>query len=171
MLLGASTSEWPEAGFAGIRINPESLLPEIVNAEVCAAALAATTDPADLIYVRLVEGRTAEAAELLAAARCRQPSAIRLRLFEAVLLRMANRLDASAELYAQLLAETQGTLQEAAVLQHQGRSHFAVGNYAAAVDSLAAALDLRVAAADDAALIYASTVALQRARHMLEQEG
>ena len=28
------TADWPDAGFPGIRINPESLLPEIVNQEV-----------------------------------------------------------------------------------------------------------------------------------------
>jgi hypothetical protein len=38
------------------------------------------------------------------------------------------------------------------------------------VESFAKALDLRVAGAADAALIYASTVALQRAREVLEQQ-
>ena len=33
------TSEWPDGGFAGIRVNPVSLMPEIVNEEACAAEL------------------------------------------------------------------------------------------------------------------------------------
>ena len=41
------TIEWPDGGFPGIRINPESLLPEIISAEACAAALEASTDPAE----------------------------------------------------------------------------------------------------------------------------
>ena len=54
------------------------------------------------------------------------------------------------------------------VRQHLGRSYFASGNIAAAVESFARALDLRVAGSADAALIYASTVALQRARDVLD---
>ena len=57
---------------------------------------------------------------------------------------------------------------EAVVRQHLGRSHFAAGNIAAAVESFAKALDLRVAGSADAALIYSSTVALQRARDVLD---
>ena len=41
----------------------------------------------------------------------------------------------------------------------------------AAAESFARALDLRVSASADAALIYASTVALQRARDVLEQSS
>ena len=47
-------------------------------------------------------------------------------------------------------------------------AYYAGGNTAAAVDEFAKALDLRVAGAADAALIYSSTVALQRARNVLE---
>ena len=39
------TSEWPDGGFPGIRINPDTLLPEIVNEEACAAALAGLHRP------------------------------------------------------------------------------------------------------------------------------
>ena len=162
------TSDWPDAGLPGIKINPDSLVPQIVNEEACAAALAASTDPGDLIFVRLVEGHPAEAAELLAEARYNDPSSLRLRIFEADVLRVSNRLDRAVELFRQLLAETHGTPDEAVVRQHLGRSYFASGNIAAAVESFAKALDLRVAGSADAALIYASTVALQRARDVLD---
>lgn len=162
------TSEWPDAGFPGIRINPQSLMPQIVCEETCAEALAASTDPADLIFVRLVQGHAAEAAELLAEARYTDPGSLRLRIFEADVLRVSNRFDRSVELFRQLLAETRGTLDEADIRQQLGRSYFAGGNIAAAVESFTKALDLRVAGSADAALIYAGTVALQRARDVLD---
>ncbi|MGO4120819.1 tetratricopeptide repeat protein [Arthrobacter sp. YAF16] len=162
------TSEWPDGGFPGIRINPETLMPQVVNGEACAAALAASTDDTDLIFVRLVEGHPGEAAELLAEARYKDPDSFRLRMFEAEVLRVSHRFDRAVELYRQLLAEAQGTPDEAVVRQHLGRSYFAAGNIAAAVESFAKALDLRVAGSADAALIYSSTVALQRARDVLD---
>ncbi|HEX9088549.1 MAG TPA: tetratricopeptide repeat protein [Arthrobacter sp.] len=162
------TSDWPDGGFTGIKINPDTLVPQIVNEEAVAAALAASTDPGDLIFVRLVEGHAAEAAELLAEARYNDPSSLRLRIFEADVLRVSNRLDRAVELFGQLLAETRGTPDEAVIRQHLGRSYFASGNTAAAVECFAKALDLRVAGSADAALIYASTVALQRARYVLD---
>lgn len=170
-MVKGGTSEWPDAGFPGIRINPQSLMPQVVNDEVMAEALAASTDPGDLILVRLVEGHAAEAAELLAEARYKDPGSLRLRIFEADVLRVSNRFDRAVEVFRQLLAETQGTLEEGAVRQHLGRSYFAGGNIGAAVESFAKALDLRVAGSADAALIYASTVALQRARDVLEQQS
>ncbi|CAH0240672.1 MULTISPECIES: tetratricopeptide repeat protein [unclassified Arthrobacter] len=170
-MIKGGTSEWPDAGLPGVRINPQSLMPQIVNDEVLAEALAASTDPGDRILVRLVEGHAGEAAELLAEARYKDPGSLRLRIFEADVLRVSNRFDRAVEVFRQLLAETQGTLEEAAVRQHLGRSYFAGGNVGAAVESFAKALDLRVAGSADAALIYASTVALQRARDVLEQQS
>lgn len=164
----AGTSDWPEAGFPGIRINPETLLPQIVNQDACQAALAASTDPADHIFVLLVEGHAPEAAELLAEARFRDPESFRLRAFEAEVLRVSNRLDRAVELFRQLLAEVQGTPREALVLQFLGKTQYTAGQTSAAVESFARALDLRVAESADAALIYSSTVALQRARDVLE---
>lgn len=164
----AGTSEWPDAGFPGIRINPETLLPHIVNEELCNSALAASTDPADRIFVLLARGQAADAAELLAEARYKDPDSFRLRAFEAEVLRVSNRIDRAVELYRQLLGEVQGTPQEAVVLQHLGRAHYAGANTAAAVEVFSKALDLRVAESADAALIYSSAVALQRARNVLE---
>ncbi|HET6270142.1 MAG TPA: tetratricopeptide repeat protein [Arthrobacter sp.] len=166
--IGNGTSEWPDGGFPGIRINPLSLMPEIVNEEACAAALAASDDPADLIFVRLVEGHAAAAAELLADARYKDPGSLRLRIFEADMLRVTNHFDRAVDLFRLLLAETQGTPDEAVIRQQLGRSYFAGGNFAAAVESFAKALDLRVAGSADAVLIYASAVALRRAREVLD---
>lgn len=164
----SGTSDWPEAGFPGIRINPETLAPEIVNAEACAAALEASTEPKDKIFVLLVEGHSAEAAELLAEARYSDPESFTLRAFEAEVLRVTNRLDRALDLFRQLLAEVQGTPREAQGLQYLGRTQYAAGLTSAAVESFTRALDLRVAGSADAAQIYSSTVALRRARDVLE---
>ncbi|XAS69363.1 tetratricopeptide repeat protein [Micrococcaceae bacterium Sec5.7] len=162
------TSEWPDAGFPGVRISPDTLLPRIVNEELCRTALERSTDPADRIFVLLVEGHAAEAAELLAEERYKDPESFRLRAFEAEVLRVSHRLDLAVELFRQLLTEVQGTPNEALVHQFLGRTHYAAGHASAAVESFARALDLRVAGSADAALIYSSTVALQRARNVLD---
>ncbi|ABK03651.1 hypothetical protein Arth_2271 [Arthrobacter sp. FB24] len=165
------TSEWPDAGFPGVKINPDTLMPGIVNEEACNLALQASSDPADRIMVLLAEGHAGDAAELLAEARYNDPESFRLRAFEAELLRVSKRYDRAVDLYRQLLAEVQGTELEAMAHQHLGRAYYAGGNTAAAVDEFAKALDLRVAGAADAALIYSSTVALQRARNVLERSS
>lgn len=164
----AGTADWPEAGFPGIRINPETLLPQVINPDTCHAALAASADPADAIFVLLVEGHSSEAAELLAEARFRDPESFKLRAFEAEVLRVSNRLDVAVDLFRQLLAEVQGTPREATALQFLGKTQYTAGQTSAAVESFARALDLRVAASADAALIYSSTVALRRARDVLD---
>ncbi|BAS09156.1 3-dehydroquinate synthase [Arthrobacter sp. Hiyo4] len=121
----------------GIRINPVSLLPEIVNEDACRAALAASTDPSDQIFVLIVEGHAAEAAELLAEARFKDPESFRLRAFEAEVLRVSHRTDRALELFRQLLAEFQGTDREALVLQYLGKTQYAAGHTSAAVEAFA----------------------------------
>ncbi|GAC1377314.1 MAG: hypothetical protein NVS2B15_06160 [Pseudarthrobacter sp.] len=164
----AGTSDWPEAGFPGIRINPLTLLPEIINDDVCRAAVAASADPADRIYVLIVQGHANEAAELLAEARFTDPESFRLRAFEAEVLRISHRSDRAVELFKQLLGEFVGTDREALIQQYLGKTHFAAGHAAAAVEAFSRALDLRVSQSADAAQIYSSTVALQRARDVLD---
>lgn len=161
-------SDWPTAGFPGVRVNPDTLLPQIVNEDACQAALADSEDAADRIMVLLLEGQTAEAAELLAEARYRDPESFRLRIIEAEVHRATNRFDRSVQLFRQLLSEVQGTEREAIVHQYLGRTHYASGNPAAAAESFSRALNLRVATAADASLIYSSALALQRARDALE---
>ncbi|MHC6592618.1 tetratricopeptide repeat protein [Arthrobacter sp. C152] len=162
------TTDWPEAGFPGIRINPDTLLPQIVNREACDTALAASIDPADHIFVLLVEGHASEAAELLVEARFKDPESFRLRVFEAEVLRVTHRTDRAIELFRQLLAEVHGTAREASALHFLGKAQYTAGQIAAAVESFTRSLDLRVAQSADAAMIYSSTVALQRARDVLE---
>ena len=162
------TADWPQAGFPGIRINPDTLMPQIVNADAVEEALAASTDPADHIFVLLVEGHASEAAELLAEARFKDPESFRLRIFEAEVLSVTHRMDRAIDLFRQLLAEAHGTPREALTLQFLGKTQYVAGQTSAAVKSFSKALDLRVAQSADAAQIYSSTVALQRARDILD---
>ncbi|UKA65041.1 tetratricopeptide repeat protein [Arthrobacter sp. FW306-05-C] len=164
----SGTADWPEAGFPGIRINPDSLQPQIVNEDVVRETLAASSDPADQIFVLLVEGHASEAAELLAEARFKDPESFLLRIFEAEVLSVSHRMDRAVGLFRQLLAEAHGTPGEALALQYLGRAQYAAGQTSAAVESFSRALDLRVAQSADAAQIYSSTVALQRARDVLD---
>ncbi|MDP9986534.1 putative Zn-dependent protease [Arthrobacter oryzae] len=164
----SGTADWPEAGFPGVRINPDSLQPQIVNEDVVRETLAASSDPADQIFVLLVEGHASEAAELLAEARFKDPESFLLRIFEAEVLSVSHRMDRAVGLFRQLLAEAHGTPGEALALQYLGRAQYAAGQTSAAVESFSRALDLRVAQSADAAQIYSSTVALQRARDVLD---
>ena len=162
------TADWPQAGFPGIRINPDTLMPQIVNEDAVREALSASTDPAGHIFVLLVEGHASEAAELLAEARLKDPESFRLRVFEAEVLSITHRMDRAIELFRQLLAEVHGTPREALALQFLDTTQYAAGQTSAAVESFSKALDLRVAQSADAAQIYSSTVALQRARDILD---
>ncbi|SDW49526.1 hypothetical protein SAMN04487917_103552 [Arthrobacter sp. yr096] len=166
--LREGVSDWPTAGFPGVRMNPDTLLPVVVNEDVMETALAASEDPADRIMALLLENQPKEAAELLAEARYKDPESFRLRIFEAEVHRATNRLDRAVQLFRHLLHEVQGSSKEAIVRQYLGRAYFVSGNPLAASEEFARALDLRVAMAADAALIYSSAVALQRARNVLE---
>ncbi|WP_284977955.1 tetratricopeptide repeat protein [Arthrobacter sp. fls2-241-R2A-200] len=161
-------SDWPTGGFPGVRMNPDTLLPVVVNEDAMAAALVASNDPADHIMALLLEDQPKEAAELLAEARYKDPESFQLRIFEAEVLRATSRLGRAIQLFRQLLHEVQGTPREALVRQYLGRAYFVSGNAVAASEEFARALDLRVAMAADAALIYSSTVALQRARNVMD---
>lgn len=163
-----SVSDWPTAGFPGVRMNPDTLLPQVVNEEVLEAALADSVDPADRIMALLLDGQAKEAAELLAEARYKDPESFKLRIFEAEVHRATNRFDRATQLLRHLISEVQGTQREAIVHQYLGRAYFVSGNAVAAAESFTKALDLRVAFAADASLIYSSAVALQRARNVLE---
>ncbi len=164
----SSVSDWPTGGFPGVRTNPDTLLPHIVSEEAMQSALAESTDPADRIMALMLAGHPREAAELLAEARYKDPESFKLRIFEAELHRATNRFDRAVELFRQLLGEVQGTTKEPVVHKYLGRAHFVAGNPVAAAESFTKALDLRVALAADASLIYSSAVALQRARNALE---
>ncbi|BCT76338.1 hypothetical protein SCMU_21800 [Sinomonas cyclohexanicum] len=166
----ADRREWPQSGFPGVAINPETLTTEVVDEERCEQALAASGNPGDRALVELARGRVSTAAEVLMEARYEDPESFDLKVLELDVLRAGNRYDRAVERAQQLLAEAKGTRNEAKVLHYLGKIQFTRGNYAAAVKAFSQALDLRVAESADASLIYSSTVALGRARELLSDE-
>ncbi|ABY23705.1 conserved hypothetical protein [Renibacterium salmoninarum ATCC 33209] len=162
--------DWPRAGFPGLAINPETLLAEVVDEELCERALALSTEVNDRILVLLARRRHNEAADLLVEARMAEHDSLSLQILEADAAGAAHDLDRAIKLLQHLAREYRGTPDEAAVLQHLVKATFRAGRYRAAA-SFAVALDLRVAAGDSASLIYSSTVALQRARDLSERSA
>ncbi|MGG5174283.1 tetratricopeptide repeat protein [Pseudarthrobacter sp. J1763] len=167
--LKLSTSEWPESGFPGIKVNPLTRRVEVVDEDMCDRALAASDRPADKVFVLMTRGKISEAAEILAEARFHEPESFDLLLLDAELLYVSGRFERSVERLKFLLAEYQGQEQEAYIRQHLGNTYFGLGDYARAVDCFEKALDLRVAVSADAALIYSSTIALHQARISLDE--
>ncbi|WP_415855825.1 tetratricopeptide repeat protein [Sinomonas sp. G460-2] len=156
--------EWPDAGFPGIAVDPETLNAVVVDEERCQAALETSGSLEDRAVVELARGNVNEAAELIVEARYRDPESFQLKVLELDVLRLGNRNDRALERARQILAEVKGTPREAMVHQYLGKIQFSRGQFAAAEDAFTKALELRVAASADASLIYSSTVALGRAR-------
>ncbi|AJT40979.1 tetratricopeptide repeat protein [Psychromicrobium lacuslunae] len=162
-------ADWPESGFPGIAINPETLLSEVVDAEQCEAALRATDDAAAQVFVLLAKGENSKAAELIAEARLAEPGSLPLRILEADLSAAVHENERAIRRLRNLSAEFGGSEMAAVIRQHLGKAYFRAGQYQAAANSFSTALELRVAAGAAAPLIYSSTVALQRAREMAER--
>ena len=163
--------EWPDAGFPGIALNPDTLDAEIVDEERCESALAATAEPADHAMVELARGHVNEAAEILMEARYQDPESFKLKVLELDVMRAGHRNDRAVERAQKLLAEVKGTPREAVVYHYLGKIQFTRGKYSAAESAFSKALDLRVATSADASLIYTSTVALGRVREVLSAQS
>lgn len=165
-----SLKDWPSAGFPGTAVNPKTLLPEVVDEEACTAALAASSDAGDEIFVLLARGLTAEAAEIAADARLADPTSIRLQVLDAEVLRASKHFDRAERVLRAILPTVAGTPMEAWVFQQLGKVHFSNGQFATAAKTFATSLELRVVAGADAAAIYSATVSLKRALDLAERE-
>lgn len=160
--------DWPRSYFPGISFNPETLCSEVIDDQLCDAAFDAAPNSADRIFVLLARGRNKEAAELVAESRMSDPASLRLQILEADVAAAVKDTERAIRLLQHLASEQRGSATEASVRQHLGRAYFRAGKYQSAAGNFASALDLRVAAGAPAALIYSSTVALQRARELME---
>ncbi len=87
----------------------------------------------------------------------------RLRALGADIQRDRGKFAEAVSRYELLLADHAGTSREGVLRQHLGKVHFAAGNFWAAWDAFAAALQLRRAQGADADLIESSLIALRRA--------
>lgn len=161
--------DWPSAGFPGTALNPDTLLPEVVDEDVCAEALSLSNDAGDAIFVLLARGLTSEAAEAVAIARLEDPASIRLQVLDAEVLRASKHFVRAEKLLKALLPEVSTTSLEPWVFQQLGKVYFSNGQFVAAAQKFATALELRVASGADATAIYSSTVSLKRALDLAEQ--
>ncbi|PYI67425.1 hypothetical protein CVV68_09995 [Arthrobacter livingstonensis] len=162
--------DWPSAGFPGTAVNPETLLPEVVDEDQCAAALEISNDAADHVFVLLARGLTAEAAEMAADARLLDPESIRLQVLDAEVLRATRHFDRAERVLKSLLPTVADSSLEAWIRHQLGKVYFSNGNYAAAAKCFSTALEERVASGADASAIYSSTVSLQRALDLADRE-
>ncbi|MEO8222909.1 MAG: tetratricopeptide repeat protein, partial [Specibacter sp.] len=138
--------DWPSAGFPGTALNPDTLLPEVVDETACAEALKLSEDAGDAIFVLLARGLTNEAAEAVAHARLEDPASIRLQVLDADVLRASKHFVRAEKLLKALLPEVSATPLEPWVFQQLGKVYFSNGQFVAAAQKFATALELRVAA-------------------------
>ncbi|WP_125610414.1 tetratricopeptide repeat protein [Specibacter cremeus] len=164
----AELLDWPAAGFPGTAVNPRTLAPEVVDDATADAAVAASGDPADAVFVLLARGRTKEAAEAAAQARLGDPESLRLQVLDADILRANRRLDQAEAVLKSLLPAAADTPVGPLVQHELGRVYFSAAQYAAAAQAFAGALETLVASGSDPQNIYAATVSLRRARDLAE---
>lgn len=170
LLPSMSLMDWPSAGFPGTAVNPQTLLPEVVDEDACNSALESSTDAGDKIFVLLARGLTAEAAEAAADARLIDPESIRLQVLDAEVLRATKNFDRAERVLRTILPTVAGTPMEPWVFQQLGKVYFSNGQFEAAAKNFATSLDLRVASGSDATAIYSATVSLTRALDLAERE-
>lgn len=144
---------------AGWHIDPRSLLPVIDDIE--AFRRAHRDDEARDALEALWGGRPGEAEALLRAAA--QPGSPRIRALIADAWRDQGRHDAAIRAYRELVQETAGTRLEATMRQHLGKTYFAAGRHAEALEAFTVALTLRVRDGADPDLIASSRLAVDRA--------
>ena len=173
-MVEGGTSEWPGSrAFPGVRINPR--VPdaaEIVNEEVVRRQALAVSDGPGGPDPRPARRRASPPKPPSSSpeARYKDPGSLRLRIFEADVLRVSNRFDRAVEVFRQLLAETQGTRR-----RRPSASTWAGPTSPAATSAPPSNPSPGAGSARGRVrrrgLIYASTVALQRARDVLEQQS
>ncbi|MEE1621124.1 tetratricopeptide repeat protein [Zafaria sp. J156] len=137
--------DWIETGMPGIKRDPGTLLPVIVDEEL-ADGLLAGDDPCDAVVVLIVRGEHHAAAELVAETRLKEPQNIRMRMLDADLVRATGHHERSIRRLRSLLEEFAGTSHEAMLNQYLGILYYTTGDFKAAVARFRAALELHTAA-------------------------
>jgi len=154
--------EWIESSVAGVAIDPETLLPVIVD-EAAADATLAGGDTQSRIVVLLARGDAVDAADLLAEARLAEPKNFALKILDMQVLRVSGNPERALNWLRAMLDEEAGTEHEAVIQQNLGTMYFATGDYLAAATRFRAALALREAAGEPALLVESSRRALAAA--------
>ncbi|GER22177.1 hypothetical protein NCCP1664_06740 [Zafaria cholistanensis] len=154
--------EWIESAAAGVAIDPQTLLPVVVDEAAADVALAGE-DIEGRIVVLLARGDAVGAADLLAEARVAEPKNFALKILDMHVLRVSGNPERALHWLRAMLDEYAGTGHEAVIQQHLGTMYFATGDYLAAATRFRAALALRQAAGDPEALVESSRRALAAA--------
>ena len=158
----SAPGEWIESAVAGVGIDPETMLPVVVDAAAADATLAGG-DTESRIVVLLARGDAVGAAELLAEARLAQPKNFALKILDMQVLRVSGNPERALHWLRAMVDECAGTEHEAVVQQNLGTMYFATGDYLAAATRFRAALALREGAGEQERLVESSRRALAAA--------
>ncbi|GAA3694880.1 hypothetical protein GCM10022377_04590 [Zhihengliuella alba] len=138
-------THWIETGMPGIKRDPETLLPVIVDEEE-AEGLLQGDDPCDAVVVLIARGQLRQAAELVADVRLNEPQNIRMRLLDTDLQRAMGNTEAAIKRLRALLEEFSGTSHEATMHQYLGILYYNAGDLTAARHRFEKALELHTRA-------------------------
>lgn len=123
--------QWIQTGMPGIKRDPETLLPVIVD-EAQADALVEGDDPCNAVVVLIARGQYREAAELVADTRLSDPQNIRMRMLDTDLQRAMGKTEAAISRLRALLEEFKGSSHEAMMHQYLGILYYTENDLTAA---------------------------------------
>ncbi|RRD60704.1 tetratricopeptide repeat protein [Leucobacter sp. OH1287] len=146
-------------------IDEQTLLPVIDDIAAFRDEFAA--DPLAEELVLLWTGHPEETLERLTDFLRHNPGNARARALSADALRDLGRFAQATEIYRELIEGVSSPLREATFRQHLGKVHFAAGEYEAAEECFAAALELRIAGDASTDLVASAELALARVRELL----
>ena len=147
-------------GGPGWHIDSDTLRAVITDEAAFRAAY--SDDPAVDVLVALWSGDPDGALALLEPLLEASPEHWRWRALRADARRDRGDHDDAIADYRRLVDEHAGTPNEAVLVQHLGKAHFAAGEYEPATACFQRALDLRLAAGAEPALVESSRAALRR---------
>jgi predicted Zn-dependent protease len=153
----------------GLVIDAVTLRTVVGDAEVFAASVRVSTDPADVVLDALMSGRLDEAQRRADRMGASSPdSPFRVRALAADVRTARGDHEGAIAAYRALLAETIRGPREAVARQHLGTALFAAGQLTAARAEFDVALRRRTAAGASADLVATSQMALARVEELLD---
>jgi Flp pilus assembly protein TadD len=137
--------EWIETGMPGIKRDPETLLPVVVD-EQLADGLLAADDACDKVVVLIARGEHHAAAELVTETRLTDPQNMRMRMLDADVIRASGDTERAIRRLRNLLEEFEGSGHEAMLNQYLGILQYNAGDPRAAAQRFRSALALHTEA-------------------------
>ena len=156
-------------GGPGWHIDSDTLRPVITDEAAFRSEY--SHDPASEVLIALWSGDPDRALVMLEPLLGASPEYWRWRALRADARRDRGDHDEAIADYRRLVDEHAGTSNEAVLVQHLGKAHFAAGEFESALTCFQRALDLRLAAGADRSLVESSRAALQRTLHVVGRCG